>query len=213
VPGAIRPSARAQRRAAQVAQALIKTELQPSTPARTNAISSTLTAAGGNRGLTIRGLAGPFVVMAQNFAPGTTAADIESAMTPVGGVVSSCRLLKTTPIVIAEIIFESKDGAERVIDTFNNQTADGRVLHVYPKIGGFAAPPAGPKVTQPSSNVVDGSMGFDDPMAMDGTESAAAGRRDGGLYSDGLLGGGAGGGGGRRGQASFQRGGRGRLGR
>lgn len=74
-----------------------------------------------SRGITIRGLAGPFAVMAQNFAPGTTAADIESAMTPIGGIVSSCRLIKTSPIVIAEIVFESKDGADRVIETFNNQ--------------------------------------------------------------------------------------------
>lgn len=72
--------------------------------------------------MTIRGLAGPFVVMAQNFAPGTTAADIESAVTPVGGLVQSCRLLKTEPIVIAEIVFESKEGADNVIATFNNQT-------------------------------------------------------------------------------------------
>lgn len=71
--------------------------------------------------MTIRGLAGPFAIMAQNFAPGTTAADIESAMTPVGGLVTACRLIKTHPIVIAEIVFESKEGAERVIQTFNNQ--------------------------------------------------------------------------------------------
>lgn len=72
--------------------------------------------------MTIRGLAGPFAVMAQNFAPGTTAADIESAMTPMGGIVTSCRLVKYHPILIAEIVFESKEGAENVIATFNNQT-------------------------------------------------------------------------------------------
>jgi len=60
--------------------------------------------------------------MAQNFAPGTTAADIESAMTPVGGIIESCRIIKQRPIVIAEIVFESKEGAQKVIDTFNNQT-------------------------------------------------------------------------------------------
>jgi hypothetical protein len=77
-------------------------------------------------GFSIRGLAGPFVVMAQNFAPGTTAADIESAVTPVGGLVSSCRLVKTHPLIIAEIVFESREGAERVIETFNNQTVSLR---------------------------------------------------------------------------------------
>lgn len=74
------------------------------------------------RGITIKGLAGPFAVLAQNFAPGTTAADIESALTPVGGLVSSCRLVKTHPIVIAEIVFESKEGADRVIERFDQQT-------------------------------------------------------------------------------------------
>lgn len=77
-------------------------------------------------GLTIRGLAGPFVVMIQNLAPGTTAADIESAMTPIGGLVSSCKLVKTYPIVIAELVFESREGADRVIATFNNQTVSTR---------------------------------------------------------------------------------------
>ncbi len=74
------------------------------------------------RGITIKGLAGPFAVLAQNFAPGTTAADIESALTPVGGLISSCRLVKTYPIVIAEIVFESKEGADRVIERFDKQT-------------------------------------------------------------------------------------------
>ena len=69
----------------------------------------------------IRGLAGPYVILAQNFAPGTTAADIESAMTPVGGIIERCRLIKTSPIVIAEIVFENKEGADRVVAAFNGQ--------------------------------------------------------------------------------------------
>lgn len=75
-----------------------------------------------SKGFTIRGLAGPFAVMAQNFAPGTTAADIENAMTPVGGLILSCRIMKHNPIVIAEIVFEHKDGADKVIETFDKQT-------------------------------------------------------------------------------------------
>lgn len=71
--------------------------------------------------LSIRGLAGPYIVMAKNFAFGTTVADIESAMTPVGGVALSCRIIAERPNVIAEIIFESKEGADNVVDTFNNQ--------------------------------------------------------------------------------------------
>ena len=73
-------------------------------------------------GITIRGLAGPYSVMAQNFAPGTTAADIESAMTPVGGEMVSCKIIKTHPIMIVEMAFASKEGGERVIETFNDKT-------------------------------------------------------------------------------------------
>ncbi|KAH8821611.1 hypothetical protein F5884DRAFT_768465 [Xylogone sp. PMI_703] len=86
-------------------------------------------------GISIRGLAGPYVVMAKNFAQGTTAADIESAVTPVGGITLSCRVVAQRPQVIAEIIFESKEGADAVVETFNNQTADGHLLHVYHKVG------------------------------------------------------------------------------
>lgn len=71
--------------------------------------------------MSIRGLAGPYVVMAKNFVLGTTVADIESAVTPVGGVTLSCRIIAERPSVIAEIIFESREGADNVVDTFNNQ--------------------------------------------------------------------------------------------
>jgi hypothetical protein len=74
-----------------------------------------------SKGISIKGLAGPYIVMAKNFAQGTTADDIESAMTPVGGVCLSCRIITERPNVIAEIIFESKEGADNVVSTFNNQ--------------------------------------------------------------------------------------------
>ncbi|KAM3073569.1 hypothetical protein ACMFMF_006774 [Clarireedia jacksonii] len=83
--------------------------------------------------LTIKGLAGPYIIIAENFLRGTSAQDIETAMTPVGGPVLSCRIISEYPIVTAEIIFESKDGADNVKDTFNGQEADGRTLHVYYK--------------------------------------------------------------------------------
>ncbi|RYP29280.1 hypothetical protein DL767_006808 [Monosporascus sp. MG133] len=170
-------------------------------------------------GITIRGLAGPFVVMAQNFAPGTTAADIESAMTPVGGLISSCRLVKTHPIVIAEIVFENKEGADRVIETFHNQTADGRTLNVYMRPGGSSAPAAAPKGPRADESrargnqvVVDGSMGFDDPMETDAgyADNYNGAASNGGLYSDNLVmngTNGTSGGGGRRGRG-FNRTGR-----
>lgn len=75
--------------------------------------------------MSIRGMAssnnGPFVVMASNFAPGTTAADIQSAMEPVGGEIMQCRLLSARPTVLCEIVFKDREGAENVINTFNNQ--------------------------------------------------------------------------------------------
>ena len=77
-------------------------------------------------GISIRGLAGPYAVMAKNFAYGTTAADIESAMTPVGGVALSCVIITERPSVIAEIVFESKEGANNVVETFNNQNVSPR---------------------------------------------------------------------------------------
>ena len=71
--------------------------------------------------MSIRGLAGPYIVIGSNFAPGTTSADIESAMVPVGGEMQSCRVITSSPTVIAEMVFIDKGGAENVIATFNNQ--------------------------------------------------------------------------------------------
>ncbi|KAI1644563.1 uncharacterized protein F4817DRAFT_346544 [Daldinia loculata] len=186
-------------RASRLANAYERTTFSPATAQQQLNVRSAPTQPPG-QGITIRGLAGPFAVMAQNFAPGTTAADIESAMTPVGGLVSSCRLIKTHPIVIAEIVFESKEGADRVIQTFNNQTADGRTLHVYLKPGGTyrSTPPTGPRAqrdheTRSAGNnvVVDGSMGFDDRMETDslgsGYSNGGGGGNGGGLYSDTMV--------------------------
>ncbi|KAH6684357.1 hypothetical protein B0J14DRAFT_10366 [Halenospora varia] len=99
-------------------------------------------------GISIRGIAGPYIVVAKNLARGTTVADIESAMAPIGGVVLKCNLITERPNVIAEIEFETKEGADNVVDTLNNQNADGQILHVYHKIGVPAtaskAPRSGP---------------------------------------------------------------------
>lgn len=104
-------------RAGKLANAFTRTAASSTNSRQMNIVDSHQGA-----GFTIKGLAGPFAVLAQNFAPGTTAADIESALTPVGGLISSCRLVKTHPIVIAEIVFESKEGADRVIERFDQQT-------------------------------------------------------------------------------------------
>lgn len=71
--------------------------------------------------ISIRGTAGPYIVIGSNFAPGTTAADIESAMIPTGGEMLNCRILSASPTVIAEMVFSEKHNAESVISTFNNK--------------------------------------------------------------------------------------------
>jgi hypothetical protein len=90
-------------------------------------------------GINIRGSAGPYIVIAKNLAPGTTVADIESAMAPIGGAVLSCRLIAERPKVIAELVFETKEGADNVVDTLNNASADGNILHVYHQVGPIPA--------------------------------------------------------------------------
>jgi hypothetical protein len=73
-------------------------------------------------GFSIRGVAtgGPFTVVASNFAPGTTAADVVSAMAPFGEI-QSCKLMSAAPTVVVEIVFDSRESADKVISTFNNQ--------------------------------------------------------------------------------------------
>ncbi|KFH44164.1 putative RNA-binding protein-like protein [Hapsidospora chrysogenum ATCC 11550] len=173
---------RNQRKNARRAAALDRMDVDPSLQQQVNIRSSSSfatlpPAAPLSRGISIRGLAGPFTVMAQNFAPGTTEADIESAMTPVGGEMESCRIIKTKPLLIAEMVFVSREGGERVIETFNDKKADGRLLKVYPKIGGGQSSAS----VTPASNdyIVDGSMGFPDP----GQKHQ--------LYSDRMIGGNA----------------------
>lgn len=61
------------------------------------------------------------MVQASNFAPGTTAADIESAMVGVSGEMISCRIMASNPTVIAEIVLAEKSSADNIIATFNGQ--------------------------------------------------------------------------------------------
>lgn len=71
--------------------------------------------------INIRGIAGPCIVVGTNFAPGTTAADIESAMIPSGGEMQSCNIVSYSPILVAEMVFAERANAENVIATFNNK--------------------------------------------------------------------------------------------
>ena len=69
----------------------------------------------------IRGAAGPYVVVGSNFAPGTTGADIQSAMEAITGEMLACNIITPYPTVIAEMVFADKACAETVVETFNNQ--------------------------------------------------------------------------------------------
>lgn len=71
--------------------------------------------------ISIRGIAGPYLVIGSNFAPGTTAADIQSAMVPSGGEMQSCKVTSYHPTVTAEMVFAEKASADSVIATFNNK--------------------------------------------------------------------------------------------
>lgn len=127
---------RQKRRAAQVAQALIRTELDhppqqharapqqqhARAPPQHPRAQQQHTPAAPTQGLMIRGLAGPIVVVAENFAEGTTAADIDSALSSTGGAVERVILTKTKPFVIAEILFTSKEGADQVVEKFHGLT-------------------------------------------------------------------------------------------
>jgi hypothetical protein len=78
-------------------------------------------------GFSIKGIAaaGPYTVIASNFAPGTTAADIEAAMTPHategGGELLSCRLITSTPTVMVEMQVDRMESADNIISIFNNK--------------------------------------------------------------------------------------------
>jgi hypothetical protein len=108
-------------------------------------------ASNGSEGIRVRGRAKQetFAVIAQNFAPDTTASDIESAIVPdreAAGLVS-CRLITSNPTVIAELVFTKKESAEEIIRKYNNQRADGKLLHVYlqnalPNFGGSTNNPS-----------------------------------------------------------------------
>ncbi|PNY27221.1 Uncharacterized protein TCAP_02843 [Tolypocladium capitatum] len=201
LPGANNQKTATTQRKSRLASAMDRMDVD-----QVNVISSAPRVGGGGssgKGMSIRGLAGPFAVMGQNFAPGTTEADIESAMTPIGGEMLSCKIVKTTPFLIADMVFASREGGERVIDTFNDKTAspmllaDGRLLKVYPRVGGYQpsastnSPPAnapnGPRAARNTTRdqVIDGSMGFSgDLMDADNNSSRSSSRP---LYSDKIV--------------------------
>jgi hypothetical protein len=183
--------------------------------------------------MNIRGLAGgPCIVQAQNFAPGTSAADITSAIAHITGPIIRCKLIATAPIVIAEIILPDRDSADRLVEAFNGQIADGLKLQLFvrpdaptaedlaPEPSATAASiPSGPRADRSRNDenrplnrgpeVVDGTYGFDDRMETDSySNGSQPGQR---LYSDSITQGRRGGGNGfredrRRGRGDYGRG-------
>ncbi|RAK71102.1 class I SAM-dependent methyltransferase [Aspergillus fijiensis CBS 313.89] len=84
--------------------------------------SGQATVRGSKVGMTIKGAgSGPSVVVGSNFAPGTTAADIQAALEPVAGPVLSCWVITQHPAVSAEITFAERQGADSAIANFHNQ--------------------------------------------------------------------------------------------
>jgi len=72
--------------------------------------------------ISIRGRGDRLVIVAQNFAPGTTSSDIESVMAPdPAQCLISSRLVAMNPTVIAELTFGSRTAAEEVVQRFNNK--------------------------------------------------------------------------------------------
>jgi hypothetical protein len=43
-------------------------------------------------------------------------------MTPVGGEMLQCDIIETMPLMVAEMMFVSREGGERVIQTFHSKT-------------------------------------------------------------------------------------------
>ena len=131
-------------------------------------------------GFSIKGKAGPYTVTASNFAPGTTAADIESAIASDAADESgvnallSCRLTDTLPSVVAELVFSERGIAERIIRTYDRQRADGRILRLQLQSGTPSR--AHSSTTQPSlvnaaKPTIDAQSTDDIEMALDTTPS------------------------------------------
>ncbi|KAJ5673752.1 hypothetical protein N7462_009191 [Penicillium macrosclerotiorum] len=144
-------------------------------------------------GLSIKGASGPFVVIGSNFAPGTTAADIQSALEPVSGPMMSCRVISHHPTVTAEFEYEDKLSAEGAVANFDRQRADGRILSMklqppgtststlaqnsFNKLREQADRQRRSRRADPS--LQDGSYGFGDQGTPMGSQS--------GLYSDQMM--------------------------
>jgi hypothetical protein len=68
------------------------------------------------------GGSGPLeTIIAKNFAPGTTVADIVSSLTPITGPLVNCRLLSERPTVVAEMVFSDQLSAAKAMSALVQQ--------------------------------------------------------------------------------------------
>lgn len=121
--------------------------------------SSLRNGASSGPGFTIKGSAKrDYIVMASNFAPGTTAEDIGSVFAPGpdAGLVQ-CQITSASPTVTAELIFDNQNGADAVVQKYNGKKADNRVLHVYHH-DGPAFVPVQPRAATSFAQRVGGSV-------------------------------------------------------
>lgn len=69
-----------------------------------------------------------YTVIGSNFAPGTTAADIEYALSETCGPMQGCRIISESPLVVAEMVFTEISRAQRVIATYDSEKVSN-LLH------------------------------------------------------------------------------------
>ncbi|KAL8997169.1 MAG: hypothetical protein Q9169_003496 [Polycauliona sp. 2 TL-2023] len=103
-----------------------------------------------------------YTVIGSNFAPETTAADVEAALFDVVGPMKDCRIVSQSPIVIAEMVFTEIARAVHVIALFDNQKADGYLLRFYmkPDVSNNLpkAPPAKLTTTLTQEDAINGKV-------------------------------------------------------
>ena len=88
-----------------------------------------------------------YTVMGSNFAPETTAADIEAALSDEIGPMQHCHIISEGPVVEAEMVFTEKSHAEDVIAAYDNKkvSQSARSSHVlislkHNSLGGWISP-------------------------------------------------------------------------
>lgn len=126
-------------------------------------------------------------MVASNFAPGTTAADIESAVATDStdseghNGLLSCRLTSEHPAVVAELVFSERTIADRIIKRYDNQRADGRVLRLayktHPATTSTQPLPSSDEVIQDENEDVE-MMATDVPATSDAQPPTSSSRYD-----------------------------------